>query len=101
MSKTWTNTVVFGMVAGLIGLVIGFFLVGFIWSWANDTGINFWIETVFIDAPIYRVQVLTSSALLNVIVFFFLYQRGFHNTAKGVLGVLILLVLVMAYFWAG
>tara|TARA_B110000196_G_C20702759_1_gene455994 strand:+ start:218 stop:520 length:303 start_codon:yes stop_codon:yes gene_type:complete len=90
----------FGLFAGLLGLVIGFYVVGFIWSLINDTDMEFWIETVFLDATFYRVQVLTSSALLNVIVFFFLYQKGVYETAKGILGTLILLVLAMAFFWA-
>jgi hypothetical protein len=90
----------FGLFAGLLGLVIGFYVVGFFWSLINETDMEFWIDKVFLDATFYRVKVLTSSALLNVVAFFFLYQKGVYETAKGILGTLILLVLVMALFWA-
>jgi|GEM_PF-2208959 len=98
--KLFPDNFIFGIFLGLVGLTLGFFLVGFIWSWLNDADIQYWIKTVFIDAPMYRIQVLTGSALLNVIVFFLLYQKGLHSIAKGVLGTLILLVLIMAFFWA-
>lgn len=97
--KKFPDNFIFGLFAGLAGLVLGFFVVGFIWTWFNDTNIQFWIQDVFIDASMYRIQVLTSSALLNVVAFYFLYQKGFHNTARGILGTLILLVLAMAFFW--
>jgi hypothetical protein len=98
--KLFPDNFIFGIFLGLVGLALGFFIVGFGWSWLNNTDIQYWIKTVFIDAPMYRIHVLTGSALLNIIAFFLLYQKGLHGTAKGILGTLILLVLAMAFFWA-
>lgn len=92
---SWYNSVVFGIIASLLGLVLGFFVVGFIWTSLNGVDISYWIDTVFLGVPIYRINVLTGSTLINIAAFFFLYPRGYHQLCKGILAVMIVLVLVM------
>jgi hypothetical protein len=91
------NTFWVGLIFGAVGLVIGFFAIGALWAVLNDSTLRFWVDVVFIEVPIYRTQVFTGSALLDAAAFFVLYQKGYHDVCKGILGILILLVLYMIY----
>ncbi|NNE55842.1 MAG: hypothetical protein HKN32_07475 [Flavobacteriales bacterium] len=93
--RSWFNSIWFGIAAGLVGLVIGFFVLGIVWGLLNNTGLDYWINTVFLDAPMYRINVLTGSALINIGAFFYLYPKGYQEFCKGILAVMMILVIVM------
>jgi hypothetical protein len=93
--KTRLDKFSVGIVSGLVGLIIGFVIIGTLWGLLEGESLSFFIEVAFIKAPMYRVRILTASGIFDVLLFFYFFQNGFLNFCKGMLGVLLIAVLAI------
>ncbi|MCB0762743.1 MAG: hypothetical protein KDC12_14550 [Flavobacteriales bacterium] len=93
------NTFVAGVLIGLVGFVLGFILLGLIWAQVENSTFSFFFYEGFIKAPMYKVKILSASSILDVILFYIAFQRGFIELCKGIMAVLLLtLVAIMVFY---
>jgi hypothetical protein len=91
LDKIWV-----GIVIGLLGVVVGFFVFGFYWITANSSTMGYFIDTVFLGTGFFQDKIVTVSVLFDVILFFVFMQMKYYNLCKGLLGVVIVAVPVVA-----
>ncbi|MFT4679163.1 MAG: ABC-type phosphate transport system permease subunit [Flavobacteriales bacterium] len=96
--KKW-DTLLLGFVVGALGLIIGFLLLGLAWSAKEESSLHFFIQEAFINAPMYKVKILSGSSILNVIIFFWAFQKEHNNIARGIIGTLILTLIAILIFY--
>ena len=94
--KKW-DTMGWGIAAGILGTLTGFFILAFWWSSENDTSLSYFVHTVFIESQLYKDSILTVSVLFNVALFWIALQSQWERFAKGVM--LVILVSIPAILW--
>ena len=90
---------IFGFLLGLIGVVTGFFGFGMFWNMANGTDMNYFINEVFLGTDFYQSKIITVSILLDVLLFYIFMRFDWQNLCKGIMGVIVLAVIAVIYFW--
>ncbi len=96
--KKW-DTLPIGFLVGILGFAGGFLLLGLAWSLKENTSLSFFIEEAFLNAPMYRVKILSGSSILNVLIFFWAFQKEHNNIARGIIGCLILTLIAVLIFY--
>lgn len=91
LDKIWV-----GIVFGLLGVVVGFFVFGLYWVTANDSTMGYFVETVFLSTDFFQHKIVTVSVLFDVLLFFIFMQMKYYNFCKGLLGVVIVSVPIVA-----
>ncbi len=72
--KRFLNTIVGGVLSGVLGTFFGFLILGAYWSYSNNVDLNYFIENIAAKSLLYRDSMLTQSTLFNV--------AGFHIVIK-------------------
>lgn len=96
--KKW-DTLLIGLAIGVVGFIAGFLLLGIAWSAKEGSSLQFFIQEAFINAPMYKVKILSGSSILNVIIFFWAFQKEYNNIARGIIGTLILTLIAILIFY--
>lgn len=101
MSQHRFDKVWIGIVLGLVGAFIGFFLFGWYGAASQDVSWAHFIHTVFIDRTMLQFQdkVVTVSILLDVVLFFIFMRMEWYKLSKGLLAVVICAVPVAVYLY--
>jgi hypothetical protein len=88
-----------GILVGIVGAALGFLGFGFAWSAMNDTDFNYFYHDVFLNTGFYQDKIITVSILLDVLLFYLFMRINWLNICKGLLGVVIVSVPVVIYFY--
>jgi hypothetical protein len=87
-----------GMIAGVLGMVTGFFILAFVWSLMNKMSVGYFIDEIFIESDLFKDKIITVSVLFNVVVFWLANRAEWYRFNRGVLAVVLLAVPVIIYF---
>ena len=68
--KKFLNTIVGGILSGLLGTLFGFLILGAYWSYSNSVELSYFIENIASKSLLYRDSILTVSTLFNVLIFY-------------------------------
>ena len=98
MIKRYDNSWL-GAFIGLIGALVGFFIFAFGWGLANDKDVSYFVNQIFFGSELYKDKIITGSILFDVLLFFLFLRWNLNNLAKGVLGVVIVSLPVIIYFY--
>lgn len=101
MSKGKIDHVGYGILGGILGAVIGFFLFGLGFSWLNEIYMSEFINDVFLGSALqdFQSRILSFSMLLDIVLFFLLIRRGYEEFCKGLIVVLVISVAVIAWMY--
>jgi hypothetical protein len=89
-----------GIVAGVLGTLMGFATMTIWWSWANGTSMDYFIQDVFWESRLYKDSILTISVLFNVGLFWLCLRSNYEQLAKGILAVIFISVPLIIYYQA-
>lgn len=87
-----------GLIAGIIGTLIGFLILGVFWSVSNGTTLEYFISEIALKSDLYKDSMLTVSTLFNVGVFYLALKKELWNFCKGILGVILVSVPFIIWF---
>jgi len=87
-----------GLLAGIVGTLLGGILLGFWWAWANGSSFSYFYNEVVLSSLLYRDSILTASTLFNVVLFWGANRLGWERFAQGLLAVILVTVPFIVYF---
>lgn len=87
-----------GLFLGVLGIGMGALLLGGCWVWSNGSTLDYFIHDVMLGSLLYRDSILTTSALFNLIMLWFINRQGWDKCALGVLAVTLLTIPFILYF---
>ena len=96
--KRFLNTIVGGIVSGVLGTFCGFLILGTYWSYSNDVDLNYFIENIAAKSLLYRDSMLTLSTLFNVAVFYIGIKAEWWKFCRGILMVIMACVPLIIWF---
>lgn len=99
MNKAKLDRFVLGLISGILGAIVGFFIFGTGWIIANERSMEYFIQEVFIQSELFKSRIISVSILFDVLLFFVAIRKEWYNFAKGVLAVVILAVPLALYFY--
>jgi hypothetical protein len=101
MRKGKIDHVGYGILGGILGAIIGFFLFGLGFSWLNEIYMSEFINDVFLGSALqdFQSRILSFSMLLDIVLFFLLIRRGYEEFCKGLIVVLVISVAVIAWLY--
>lgn len=88
-----------GIVTGLLGAVVGFLLFGYGFAWKNDMTFSAFLEDVFFGVSDFQSRIVTFSMLIDVVLFFIFIRKNYQEFCKGLLAVLVISVIVVAWLY--
>lgn len=88
-----------GMLVGILGILVGFFLYAVVWSGMNDTSVRFFVEEIFLASNLFKDKIITISVLFNVLLFWICLRTEFFELGKGIMAILLLSVPLIIYFY--
>lgn len=94
IDKVWV-----GMVAGVLGSVLGFVLFGFGFAMLNHISFSTFITDIFMKVEDFQSRIVSFSMLIDVILFFVFIRKNYQQFCKGLMAVLVLSVAVVAYLY--
>jgi tetrahydromethanopterin S-methyltransferase subunit C len=87
-----------GFIIGMIGNVAGFFTIALIWAIANNMSVQYFINEIFLGSDLFKDKILTVSALLNVIIFFFANRAEYYRMVRGIIAAVLFMVPFIIYY---
>ena len=92
------DTLVGGIITGLIGTVLGFLILGAYWSYNNGVELGYFIENIAAKSILYRDSILTLSTLFNVGIFYLGIRAEWWRFCRGILMVIMACVPLIIWF---
>ncbi|MDA0882977.1 MAG: hypothetical protein NWQ53_04535 [Flavobacteriales bacterium] len=99
MEKHKFDKLYFGLITGVLGALVGFFIFATGWILANDRSMNYFINEVFLNSELFKSRIISVSILFDVLLFFLVIRKEWYNFAKGILAVVIVSVPLALYFY--
>ena len=99
MKKHKFDKLYLGLIAGVLGALVGFFIFAMVWILANDRSMNYFINEVFLNSELFKSRIISVSILFDVLLFFLVIRKEWYNFAKGILAVVIVSVPLALYFY--
>lgn len=94
IDKIWV-----GVVMGILGAFFGFFLFGIGFSWKNEMTFSEFYNIVFLGIKNFQSRIVTISVLVDVILFFWFIRKGYQKLCQGLMVVMILSVVAVAWLY--
>ena len=90
-----------GMIFGLLGPFIGFWIFGMYYCHKFHVGFSYYIHAVFLGTKPYQSPIATLSLLFNLILFFLFLRFHFNRTAQGIMGATLIYapVIIFLFFY--
>lgn len=88
-----------GVVSGILGAVVGFCLFGLGFSLYNNISFSKFITDIFLGVSDFQSRIVTFSMLADVILFFIFIRKDYQEFCKGLILVLILSVMAVAWLY--
>lgn len=99
MTKGKLDNIWIGMAAGAVGAVLGFVLFGLGFAQINNCTFSYFYNDVFMGVSDFQSRIVTFSMLIDVVLFFIFLRINMLEFAKGLMAVLVLSVLVVAWLY--
>lgn len=96
--KRFLNTILGGVLSGVLGTFFGFLILGAYWSYSNNVDLNYFIENIAAKSLLYRDSMLTLSTLFNVAVFYIGIKAEWWMFCRGILMVIMACVPLIIWF---
>ena len=96
--RRYIDTLVGGILSGLLGTFFGFLILGAYWSYANSVELSYFIENIASRSLLYRDSILTISTLFNVGVFYIAIKAEWWKFCRGILMVIMACVPLIIWF---
>lgn len=87
------------MIAGILGALIGFALFGIGFALFNDISFSDFLRDVFFGVRDFQSRIVTFSMLIDVVLFFVFIRKNYQEFCKGLLAVLVLSVVAVAWLY--
>ena len=91
------DTVFAGIATALLGLVVGYVILGGFWGIQNGLCLSDFTETFISNSKLYRDSILTVCILLNIGVFYFALRKEMWKFCRGMMLVIMLSVPVIVW----
>lgn len=92
------DTFLGGFITGMVGNVLGFFVIAVIWAIVNSMSVQFFIDEIFLGTDLFKDKILTVSALLNVVVFYFANRAEYFKMVRGLIAAVLIMVPFIIYY---
>ena len=96
--RKFIDTILGGIITGILGALLGFLILGCYWSYSNGVEISYFIENIAYKSLLYRDSFLTISTLFNVGIFYFGMRAEWIQFCRGLLMVIMSSVPLIIYF---
>jgi hypothetical protein len=96
--KTKLDNIFAGIIAGLLGAVVGFLLLGVFWSITNGISFSHFINDIASKTLLYRDSILTVSTLFNIGIFYLGLKLEMWRFCRGLMMVIIASVPIIIMF---
>lgn len=96
--KKFLNTIVGGILSGLLGTLFGFLILATYWSYSNSVELSYFIENIAVKSLLYRDSILTVSTLFNVGIFYIAIRAELWKFCQGILMVIMACVPLIIWF---
>jgi hypothetical protein len=87
------------MVAGLLGALLGFVIFGLGFAYINHITFSEFYHGIFLGVQDFQSRIVTFSMLIDVILFFLFIQKDYQQFCKGIIAVLVLAVIAVAWLY--
>jgi len=92
------DSIITGVLTGLVGTAVGFLLLGVFWAMSNGTTLEYFINEIALKSELYKDSMLTISTLFNVGIFYLALRKELWNFCRGILGVILISVPLIIWF---
>ncbi len=94
------DTVLYGIILGLIGAGVGFLLFGWVFTLGTSTNMEtFFHDLLYGVTAMYRDKVVTVSILTDVVLFYYFLKKEWYYLSRGILYVVICSVPLAIYLY--
>ncbi len=83
--KKKLDTFVTGLLIGLAGPLLGFFVYGWIWAITNARNLEYFINKMFLSTREFQSPIVSLSLIINIIPFFIFLRTSRYRATRGVL----------------
>jgi hypothetical protein len=97
MKRKKFDTVLLGILIGLIGPFFGFLIYGGLWSAYFGKAFGYFVNEIFLNIPAFQSSIVSLSLLFNLIPFFAFLRTSRYYAARGVLASIFIYVPVVIY----
>ncbi len=92
------DTFLGGFGIGMLGNIAGFYLIAFIWAVVNKMSVQYFVDEIFIGSDLFKDKILTVSALLNVVIFYFANRAEYFKMVRGLIAAVLIMVPFIIYY---
>lgn len=92
------DSIITGVLAGLVGNILGLLVLGVFWAVSNGTTVEYFITEIAIKSELYKDSILSVSTLFNVGIFYLALRKELWNFCRGILGVILISVPLIIWF---
>jgi len=96
--RKYLDTTLAGLGLGILGMVVGFFLLAIVWAVLNKMSVGYFIEKIFLSTDLFKDKILTVSILFNVFIFYVSNRAEYYRTSRGILLAVLLVVPFIIYY---
>jgi hypothetical protein len=89
-----------GMLAGLIGNVVGFLIYGLILSQVKKISFSYFYNNMFLGTDVFKSQIITGALLVNVLMFYVFMKQNKDALSRGILIAILLSVIAIIYYYS-
>ena len=87
-----------GVLSALIGIALGFVVLGFSWAAINGDSITYFIKEIAGKSLLYRDSILTVCTLFNILIFYIALRKEMWMFCRGMMMVIMLTVPLIIWF---
>ena len=87
-----------GVLIGLVGDLLGFFVYTLVFVMLNNVSYRFFIEEVFLGTDLFKSQIFTGSILLNVVLFYIFMRKDLNDLNRGLIIVILFTVMAIVFY---
>ncbi len=99
MNKASINKIWVGVIAGILGALLGFAIFGIGFGLKNDMTFTSFVYDVFLRVTDFQSRIVTFSMLVDVVLFFIFIRKDYQEFCKGLLAVLVVSVLAVVLLY--
>jgi hypothetical protein len=99
MNKENIDKVWVGAITGVLGALTGFVLFGAGFALINGITFGQFVNNIFFGISDFQSRIVTFSMLIDVVLFFIFIRKNYQDFCKGLIAVLVLSVVAVAFLY--